>query len=111
MKAIGFHDFGGPDVLRGQLAHLATLAQRRHIEIRILPEAVNLTARIFGAFWVFKLPGTLPEVAYLENLAGRMYLESPRSVRFVYAYDRLREVALSAEESAEMITLAAKELA
>ncbi|MGI5147536.1 helix-turn-helix domain-containing protein [Plantactinospora sp. CA-294935] len=101
---------GGPAVLRAQLAHLAALVQRPHIEIRILPERVNLAARFNGAFSVFRMPAGFPEVAYLENFAGRMYLESPRSQRFVLAYDQLREAALSANESVKLIRAMAEEL-
>ena len=101
---------GGPAVLRAQLAHLDSLAHRPHVEIRVLPEAANLAVRFNGAFNVFKMPAGFPEVAYLENLAGRMYLESPRSQRFVLAYDQLREAALSASESVKLIRAAAEEL-
>jgi transcriptional regulator with XRE-family HTH domain len=101
---------GGPAVLRAQLARLEALVRQSHIEIRVLPEAVNLAARFNGAFNVFRMPAGFPELAYLENFAGRMYLESPRSQRFVLAYDQLREAALSASESVELIRATAEEL-
>jgi hypothetical protein len=63
-----------------------------------------------GAFTLFTLPKPYPAVAYLENLAGRLYVEPPRSMRFVHAYDRLRGAALSAIESAKLIASIAEEL-
>ncbi|MGX7676354.1 Scr1 family TA system antitoxin-like transcriptional regulator [Plantactinospora sp. DSM 117369] len=71
----------GSNGLAAQLAHLETVAHRPHIEIRVLPERINLATRFNGAFYVFKTPAGFPEVAYRENFAGRMYLESPRSPR------------------------------
>lgn len=101
---------GDADVLREQLDHLAALAREPHIDLRVLPEQVNLAARFNGPFWLFRMADPYPEVAYLETLAGRIYLESPRSKRFLIAYDRLRDTALSPGESAKQIVAAAEAL-
>jgi hypothetical protein len=101
---------GDADVMREQLEHLAALAREPHIDIRVLPEQVNLPARFNGPFWLFRMADPYPEVAFLENLAGRIYLESPHSKRFVIAFDRLRETALSRSDSAKQIAAAAEAL-
>jgi transcriptional regulator with XRE-family HTH domain len=94
---------GDAESMRTQLGHLADLARRPHVEIRLLPAAVNLYPRFAGPFVLYRMPHPYPEVAYLENLAGRIYLETPRSKRFVVAYDRLRAAALSSAESARLL--------
>ena len=101
---------GNADVMREQLDHLVALAREPHVDIRVLPEQVNLAARFNGPFWLFRMADPFPEVAYLENLAGRIYLESPHSKRFVVAYDRLREIALSPSESMKQIAEVAEAL-
>ncbi|MEV0394795.1 helix-turn-helix domain-containing protein [Polymorphospora rubra] len=103
-------DLGDADVMRAQLDHLATLARRQRIEIRVLPADANTTPRFDGPFQVFRMPEPYPEVAYLENLAGQIYVEAPQSKRFVLAFDQLRDAALTAADSAHLITAAALRL-
>lgn len=99
---------GDTAVMREQLEHLAALAGEPYVDIRVLPEPVNLAARCNGPFHPFRMADPYPEVAYLENLAGRLYLEAPRSKRFAIAFDRLREAALGRTESVERIAAAAR---
>ncbi|TCB92123.1 XRE family transcriptional regulator [Micromonospora zingiberis] len=101
---------GGRRTMCGQLRHLHELASRRNVEIQVLPSTTALHAGMDGAFTLFTLPKPYPAVAYLENLAGRLYVEAPRSMRFVHAYHRLREAALSTSVSAQLIASIAKEL-
>jgi transcriptional regulator with XRE-family HTH domain len=96
-------EVGDPALMREQYRHLVALARRPHVEIRLLPAAVNVYPRFSGAFVLYRMLHPYPEVAYLENLAGRIYLEAPRSKRFVVAYDRLRAAALSPAESAKLV--------
>ena len=100
----------GAELMRDQLTHLAELAKRPNVELLVLPTEANVAARIGGQFVVFKMPDPYPEVAYTESLAGRFYLEAPKSKRFINAYDELRRAALSADESTAFITRLADEL-
>ncbi|WP_121161849.1 DUF5753 domain-containing protein [Micromonospora pisi] len=101
---------GGPALLRAQLAHVSKIAQRPHVEIRVLPARVWLHPGIDGSFWLFRMPSPYPAVAYQENLSGQMYVEAPKSDRFLRAYDRMREAALSPSESATLIASIGEEL-
>jgi hypothetical protein len=56
------------------------------------------------------MPHPYPEVGYLENLGGKIYVESPKSEKFVRAYDRLPEAALDPRESAKLIATIAEDL-
>lgn len=94
---------GDPELMRAQLNHLADLARRPHVEIRVLPATASLYSRFGGGFALYRMLHPYPEVAYIENLAGRIYLEAPRSKRFVMAYDRLRAAALSPAESTALL--------
>lgn len=109
-EALLHRPVGGAALMRAQFDHLLEAGRRAHIEIRVLPFSVGAHAGHDGAFFVFVLPKPYPEVAYVESLAGRLYIESPRTDRFVRAYDRLHKAALDPVESAKLITAAGEEL-
>ncbi|MET7949164.1 helix-turn-helix transcriptional regulator [Micromonospora sp. NPDC005324] len=97
-------------VMIAQLAHLAESARRPSVEIRVVPLTLGLHGGLDGTFWLFKMPAPYSDVAHAETLGGRLFLESDRALRYVRAYDRLREAALSANESAKLIAALAEEL-
>lgn len=101
---------GGPVVMREQLRQLAEAARRPTVEIRVLPADVCLHDGLHGSFWLFHLPDGYPMVGYLENLAGHVYVESPRSAQFLDAHQRLTDVALDPQESTKLISTIAEEL-
>ncbi|NBE85074.1 helix-turn-helix domain-containing protein [Micromonospora rubida] len=101
---------GGQTTMADQLRQLTQLIRRRNIDVRVLPAEVALHAGMDGTFTLFTLPSPYPEVAYLENLGGRLYVEAPKSQRFVDAYDRLVKAALGEAESAEMIAMIAEDM-
>jgi transcriptional regulator with XRE-family HTH domain len=94
---------GGASTMHDQLAHLLRLGRQRHIRLRVLPLSAGAHAGMDGAFELFDMPKPFPEVAHVETLAGRLYLEAPKSARFVRTYDRLREAALDGAASARLI--------
>ncbi|GAB3802829.1 helix-turn-helix domain-containing protein [Micromonospora zhanjiangensis] len=100
----------GPAAHRGQLEHLLRLQRRPNVQIRVLPASTGFHQGLDGTFWLFRLPDPYPEVAYVESLGGRLYVESPKSERFVRAYARLWESALEEGASARLIETIAEEL-
>ncbi len=102
---------GGPEVMREQLTHLREIAERPTVEIRILPLRRGAHAGLDGAFWLYEMPDPYPDVAYIENLAGAVYVEEDTAVdRFRQAYYQLSAMALAGKESAALIAALAKEL-
>jgi hypothetical protein len=101
---------GGIALHRTQLTHLLKIAQRPRIAVRVLPASVGLHPGIDGSFWVFRMPPPYPPVAYQENRAGRLFLESPKSEGFRDAYDRVAKAALDPRASAELIATIGEEL-
>ncbi|MDG4829165.1 helix-turn-helix transcriptional regulator [Solwaraspora sp. WMMD1047] len=101
---------GGSALHRTQLAHLAEIARRPRIDVRVLPASVGLHPGVDGSFWVFRMPAPYPPVAYQENRAGRLFLESPKSEGFRDAYDRVAKAALDPRASAELIATIGEEL-
>jgi transcriptional regulator with XRE-family HTH domain len=101
---------GSPALMRDQLDHLGQLCRRRHVEVRVLPSEVRLHAGLNGSFWLFVMPVGYPAVGYLEGLAGQLYVESPKSDRFIDVYHWIRDAALDPEESAKLIATITEEL-
>ena len=103
---------GGHQVMRGQLEHLLDMATRPGVTLQVLPFACGAHAGHGGPFSILEFPNrTDSEVAYVESVAGYLYLEKDREVRTrVEAFDRLRAAALSPAASVDLIAQVASEL-
>ncbi|MEV0391986.1 helix-turn-helix transcriptional regulator [Polymorphospora rubra] len=84
---------GDDDLLEQQVAHLHALAGQARYTIRVLPDGAETAARYDTPFTVFDMPAPYPPVAVTHSLAGRLYLEHPRSLRFTVAHDHLHAAA------------------
>lgn len=90
---------GGAGVRAEQLAHLANLAERSNVVVRVLPESVGAHAAPDGSFKIFDLPDPYPTLACVETPAGVIYVEDDGITRFTAAFDRLDAVALTPADS------------
>jgi transcriptional regulator with XRE-family HTH domain len=104
---------GGPGIMLLQLSHLLTNAERPSVTMQILPFSCGAHAAHGGPFSILEFPDrTDSEVAYVESVAGYIYLEKERDVRArSEAFNRLRAAALSPSASAELIAEVAGSLA
>ena len=111
-EAVARRPVGGTQVMRGQLERLLDMALRPGITLQVLPFACGAHAGHGGPFSILEFPDrTDSEVAYVESVAGYLYLEKDREVRArVEAFDRLRAAALAPAASVDLIAQAAKEL-
>ncbi len=99
--------------MRAQLEHLLAIATQPGLTVQILPFSCGAHAgQRGGAFSILEFPNRSDsEVAYVESVAGHIYLEKDREVRErVEAFDRLRAAALAPAASADLIALVAREL-
>lgn len=109
-EAVLWRKVGGAGVLAGQLRHLADRAARPNIEFRVLPFESGAHASPAGHFNIVTLTDPYPEVVFVESSAGALYLEPPKTERFVGKYDQLCSAALDAEQSVDRVTAIAEEL-
>lgn len=109
-EALLWRASGGASVLRAQLQHLAALAHRSNIEIRVLPFKAGSHASPDGAFRVLSLPEPFVEVACVESPAGALYVEEPDAARFTAVYDQLEDASLNKRESINLINATAEKL-
>ncbi|MBA9004059.1 helix-turn-helix domain-containing protein [Thermomonospora cellulosilytica] len=110
-EAVLRRPIGGPAVMREQLRHLAGLAERPKITVRILPFTAGAHAGLDGRFTILSFPDPAdPDIAYVEGTMGDVYLESSvETGQHGSRFDRIIDAALSPEESAHLLAEAAKE--
>lgn len=94
---------GGEDVLRGQLEQVLGLVERDNIELRVLPTGVGYHEALIGPFTVLDF-AEAQSIAYVELVNGAVYVQDQEQVSgYNRTVDRLREVALSPEETTDLI--------
>ncbi len=116
-EAVLSYGVGGPGVMAGQVAQLLERSEEDGIEIRVVPFAqdrpVGLNAGSFVLFSFPPLPTSRlqePPVAYMEGLSGGLYVERAAEVeKFSDEAGRIRNVALSASASRDLMLRYAKE--
>ncbi|MFF0577013.1 helix-turn-helix domain-containing protein [Streptosporangium saharense] len=96
-----------------QLRHLAEANRRPNVVVRVLPYRAGAHPALAGSFSVVGFPEDGdPDVVYLENLAGGVYLEgTPGITKYADIFGQLRAAALSPEDSVAMLLDASANLA
>jgi transcriptional regulator with XRE-family HTH domain len=94
--------YGGPEVMREQLAHLLELALRPNMSIRVIPRFAGSHIGVDGAFKVLRVAEG--DVAYTEAHGGGRLILSTEEVRtFATRYDRIGAKALNEDSSRSLI--------
>lgn len=95
--------FGGPEIMRRQLAKLAEYARRPRITVQVFPFASPDCPGAEGPVTVFDFVDS-PSVGYAEGYqAGRIIEASADVARLVMMFDHLRAGAFTPAESARFI--------
>lgn len=104
---------GGPEVMRGQLAHLLELAALPNVEVQVIPREVVPYSALHGAFMImsFPIPGDAGLV-YVETRVRCLYFEQPHELQeYAQVMNHLRVLARPPEESSRLIDRIRKEIA
>lgn len=96
---------GGPEVMRAQLRYLAEVAERRNIELQVLPlDAPTYAIASFGFTLLRFDHDAASDVVYLEDYTDASYLDRLDAVRsYSTLWDRLSAAALGPVESRKLI--------
>ncbi|MBG0817707.1 helix-turn-helix transcriptional regulator [Planomonospora sp. ID82291] len=96
---------GGRSTMRAQIEHLIRLAELPHVTIQIMPFSVTGHAETAGPITVLRFAeGELPDVVYLEQLSGAVYLDKDAdTARYRYVMNRLSVEAGQPTETAETL--------
>ncbi len=111
-EAVIRRTMGAPELMRGQLNHLADASQWPNVTLQVLPFSSGPHPALNGPFTIIEFPERFdPDVVYTESVGGQAYLERERDVRArSEAFDLLRAAALSPADSTDLITKLAREI-
>lgn len=104
---------GDPATMRAQLDRLIEAARLPNVTLQVLPFSAGAHPAMHGPFVILGFPGpTDPDVVYLEEQTGGLYLEKKHEIeRHTLAFDHLRAAALHPNESRRLIGRVRDELA
>jgi transcriptional regulator with XRE-family HTH domain len=95
--------YGGPEVVRGQLARLSEYARRPRITVQVFPFASPDCPGSEGPVTIFDFDDSA-SVGYAEGYQAGRIIEAPADMaRLVMMFDHLRAGALTPAESARFI--------
>lgn len=103
---------GGPEVVRGQLAHLLDVANLRNVELQVIPRNVVPYPALHGPFTVmsFPIPGDAGLVYVETRVRGLFYEEPDELQEYGQVMNHLRVLARPPEESSRLIDRIRKEI-
>ena len=104
-EAVLHREVGGRAVMTEQLQHLLHMTKQPHVTFQVLPYKVGAHPGMLGAFAVVDFPDAAdPDLVYIENLAGALFLEKEADVRrYAEVFDQLRAAALNVADSRTLV--------
>ncbi|MGH3858394.1 helix-turn-helix domain-containing protein [Actinokineospora sp.] len=94
---------GGRSVMCDQLRHLQAMVDRPNVDLRVIPIAAGWSPASEGPFILVELASGSP-VVHLETRISGLFLHDRRDVgAYEVAVDRVLRVAMSADETADLI--------
>ncbi|GGW49460.1 helix-turn-helix domain-containing protein [Streptomyces griseoloalbus] len=102
---------GGSGVMREQLEHLVTMAERSNVTVQIVPlDVTNASAPAIPVTYLRFGGLDLPDVVYLEHIRSANFLEDrDETEEYRIALDRLADEALRPRDSVELLRRTIKE--
>jgi transcriptional regulator with XRE-family HTH domain len=103
---------GGPAVMRAQLRHLIEAAAMPHVIFQVVPFGLGAHAGAAGSFTVLRFAERdLPDVVYIEQLTGAMYLEQRVDVEhYLEVINQLSGEALAPGATVRLMEQVAREI-
>ncbi|MBF6174652.1 helix-turn-helix domain-containing protein [Nocardia blacklockiae] len=116
-EAVLHDQVGGPGVMKHQLHHLAKVAERQNVSLRIVPYAsATHLGSLTGSFILLEFPNlpqsklNEPPIVYVEGYVGDLYLERESEVRrYRAALAEIARVASGSAQSRQLILDALRE--
>jgi len=95
---------GGPAVMGAQLERMVEATRIHSVTIQVIPYKAGAHPAMDSTFTILDFTERVPSVVYVEGLVGHIYLERPQDIaRYEYIFDRLKSLALSPQDSAELV--------
>ena len=95
---------GGAIAMQAQLNHLISVTKFHNVTIQVISYGAGAHPAMESTFAILSLEEPVPSIVYVEGLVGFIYLDRPQDIaRYEQVFDRLRDVALSPQESIKLI--------
>jgi transcriptional regulator with XRE-family HTH domain len=104
---------GGRSVMREQLEHLLDMTQRPAITVQVIPFEAGSHPGMENTFTIFEVDSETGTqmVAYSEDVIGTVLLERPADLQnSIFIFEKTVQLALSAEQSGDLIREAIQRL-
>jgi transcriptional regulator with XRE-family HTH domain len=97
---------GGRKVMQGQIERLMAIANEPNITLQVMPFRFGGHAAEGGAFTLMRFPEEdLPDVVYIEQLTGALYLDKPDDVeKYSEVIERLGVKGTSPDRTNEILS-------
>jgi Domain of unknown function (DUF5753)/Domain of unknown function (DUF397) len=103
-EAVLHRVIGSPSVMSAQLGHIVELTALPNITVQIISYDAGAHPAPGSMFNILQFNAPVPEVVYVEGLAGWIYIERPEDVaRYNHVFGRLRDMALDRVKSVDLI--------
>ncbi|MET9499335.1 helix-turn-helix transcriptional regulator [Streptomyces sp. NPDC006552] len=103
-EAVLLRRIGGREVMWNQLAHLLSFRDSRHVSVQVLPFEAGQHTSLAGSFSIMRFDAD-PDILYTEDFAQGHATANSETVRDgSFRYAHLQATALSAEDSAALIS-------
>ena len=101
-------EVGGGEVMQAQLRYLMEASELPHVTFQVIPFAAGAHPGMPGSFFLLEFgDAAIPDVIYVNTMAGELFLEEERDVRrYRLVFEHLRAVAASPEASLSLMTSA-----
>jgi transcriptional regulator with XRE-family HTH domain len=103
---------GGPTVMRDQLQHLIAASEKGKTTIQVVPYDVGAPPGTASSFIMLGFPkSTNVDMVYMETIGGHLWVDKAEEVQhYATAFDHLRAVALSPDDTRDMLQAASDAL-
>jgi transcriptional regulator with XRE-family HTH domain len=110
-EAVLLRPVGGPDVMARQLAHLVKVSRLPNVTIQILPFAAGGHPAMTTPYVIIGFADTADEpIVYLDNLSqGHAFADPDYVEGYTLVHQKLRNMALTPDESVVRMTSAARD--
>jgi hypothetical protein len=96
--------------MHDQLLHLVERSERPRVSVQVLPAEVGAHVGLLGAFAIASFADDAPGMVYFESPdEGEVSKRPARLARMTVTYDALRDDALNARASRDLIRKVAEE--
>ena len=100
---------GSPTVMAAQMDHLIEVARHPNVIVQVIPYHAGAHPAMDSTFNILDFVN-VPSVVYVEGLVGWIYMDRPvEIIRYREVFEYLCNLALSSEDSSELVAKVGKE--